>query len=285
MKFQYLGTAAAEGWPAVFCKCEHCLRAAEAGGKNIRTRSQAIINGDLLLDLPPDTYLHKLQHGLELSAVKYLLVTHCHMDHFYPQELSIRGSCYSPVMESPEMDVYCAAETKALFDRCTAGEIDEASMSALHWHILQPFEAVQAGPYTVTPLPANHMGQGNQPFVYHIVDEQGVSVYYLHDSGYYFPEVWDYFKRQKPADLISLDTTNGKISYNKGYGGHMGAPDILRVVREMREIGLADEHTRCVMNHFSHNGHLLHEELEALARPEGIEVAYDGMTLELTGRK
>ena len=51
MKFRYLGTAAAEGWPAVFCNCDNCMRAKKAGGRNLRTRSQAIINDDLLLSL------------------------------------------------------------------------------------------------------------------------------------------------------------------------------------------------------------------------------------------
>ena len=92
MQFQYLGTAAAEGWPAVFCRCKYCLEAQRLGGKNIRTRSQAIVNDDLLLDLPPDTYMHKLMNHLDLSRVKYLFVTHFHMDHFYPQELTVRGS-------------------------------------------------------------------------------------------------------------------------------------------------------------------------------------------------
>ena len=101
MEFTYLGTAAAEGWPAVFCRCKYCLEAQRLGGKNIRTRSQAIINDDLLIDLPPDTYLHKLAHNLDLTRVKYLLLTHCHMDHFYPQELTVRGSCYSVDMVSP----------------------------------------------------------------------------------------------------------------------------------------------------------------------------------------
>ena len=51
MQFQYLGTAAAEGWPAVFCRCKYCLEAQRLGGKNIRTRSQAIVNDDLLSGL------------------------------------------------------------------------------------------------------------------------------------------------------------------------------------------------------------------------------------------
>ena len=42
MKLQYLGTAAAEGWPALFCTCDNCARARAAGGKNIRTRRKAL---------------------------------------------------------------------------------------------------------------------------------------------------------------------------------------------------------------------------------------------------
>ena len=38
MKIRFLGTAAAEGWPAVFCACESCKRAERLGGKDIRTR-------------------------------------------------------------------------------------------------------------------------------------------------------------------------------------------------------------------------------------------------------
>lgn len=87
MKFRYLGTAAAEGWPAVFCNCDHCHRAKKAGGRNIRTRSQALINDDLLIDFPSDSYHHALHCGLDFSACRYLLVTHSHTDHFSPTDL------------------------------------------------------------------------------------------------------------------------------------------------------------------------------------------------------
>ena len=35
------------------------------------------------------------------------------------------------------------------------------------------------------------------------------------------------------------------------------------------------------MNHFSHNGHLLYDELVKLAAPHDIEISYDGMKLTL----
>ena len=51
MKVTFLGTAAAEGFPAVFCNCRFCKEARVLGGKNLRTRSQSIVNDDLLIDL------------------------------------------------------------------------------------------------------------------------------------------------------------------------------------------------------------------------------------------
>ena len=56
MKLTFLGTAAAEGFPAIFCNCEYCKEARKLGGKNIRSRSQTLINDDLLIDLPADSY-------------------------------------------------------------------------------------------------------------------------------------------------------------------------------------------------------------------------------------
>lgn len=51
MKLTYFGTAAAEGWPGIFCHCVYCERAKQLGGKNIRTRSQALLDDTLLFDL------------------------------------------------------------------------------------------------------------------------------------------------------------------------------------------------------------------------------------------
>ena len=55
MQLHYLGTAAAEGFPGLFCDCDTCRRARAEGGRSLRTRSQALIDGRLLIDLPADT--------------------------------------------------------------------------------------------------------------------------------------------------------------------------------------------------------------------------------------
>ena len=42
MKLQFLGTAAAERIPAMFCACDTCKRALRAGGRNIMKHKIAL---------------------------------------------------------------------------------------------------------------------------------------------------------------------------------------------------------------------------------------------------
>ena len=74
MKIQFLGTAAAEAAPAVFCACDHCRYAREKGGKEIRTRSGALIDGKIKIDFGPDSYAHSLQYGLDYSLLHSVLL-------------------------------------------------------------------------------------------------------------------------------------------------------------------------------------------------------------------
>ena len=47
MNIRFLGTAAAEGIPGIFCQCPACRAARAAGGRELRTRSGAIVDGRL----------------------------------------------------------------------------------------------------------------------------------------------------------------------------------------------------------------------------------------------
>ncbi len=56
MKVTYLGTGAAEGIPALFCNCEYCKSVKKRGGKEVRSRAQVIVDGELSIDFPPDAF-------------------------------------------------------------------------------------------------------------------------------------------------------------------------------------------------------------------------------------
>ena len=53
MKLKYLGTAAAEGLPGIYCECDNCKKSRKLGGKNIRSRSQALIHPMMAEDETP----------------------------------------------------------------------------------------------------------------------------------------------------------------------------------------------------------------------------------------
>ena len=65
-----------------------------------------LINDDLLIDLPADTYMHALNGELRLDKVKHLLITHSHVDHFYPLELTNKVVPYAHNQQSEKLKVY-----------------------------------------------------------------------------------------------------------------------------------------------------------------------------------
>ncbi len=60
MEIQYLGTAAAEGLPALFCDCETCRKARVAGGKEVRTRTQAVVDRRVLIFRQTHTHMRSV---------------------------------------------------------------------------------------------------------------------------------------------------------------------------------------------------------------------------------
>lgn len=274
MKFTYLGTAAAEGWPAVYCNCDHCKRAKAAGGRNIRTRSQALVNDDLLIDYPADTYAHALANRLDLSAVRYLLFTHSHMDHCEPLDLAFRmESCYAHGMTCADLDIYGNEACKKRLENVMAVYHDEKAN--YNYTVVNPFEPFEFGSYKVTPLKAHHSSPSD---LVYIIQSEGKTILYLHDTGTRIEESIDYLVSNKiKADLVSYDCTFVALPSS---GGHMGL-DTNVVMRDLfLEKGIIDTNTINVVNHFSHNGKLIYDELVPVARELGFETSYDGMVIE-----
>ncbi len=150
MHIRLLGTAAAEGWPAVFCRCESCARARVAGGKNIRTRSGATVDGRYQFDFGPDAYHHALA-GNDLSAVEHLIFTHSHQDHLAPADLDMRRPPFAHGVTHPlrlwgNGSVVSAVRAKYPSPEKLGLELTQ----------LNPFEPVEIGHATVVPLLADH---------------------------------------------------------------------------------------------------------------------------------
>ena len=271
MKLKYLGTAAAEGFPAIFCNCKYCNEAKKLGGKNIRTRSQAIINDNLLIDLPADTYMHFLQNDIEGDKIEYLIITHAHGDHFYPRELLVRGGGYANNTRTDKLKLFCTEKTLNVIYT-----VVDKLPKTVEATIIKPYAPTMIGEYRITALPARHM-PSSDPVIYIIEGDK--TLLYAHDTGYFFDEVFEYIENNKIVfDMVSLDCTNVDIPISDTEG-HMGFPNIERVLDKLSSIGAITNATIKYVNHFSHNANPLHHILEERAKNYDCNVAYDGCTV------
>jgi len=270
MEIVFLGTSAAEGWPGVFCSCRYCERARELGGRNVRTRSSVVIDRKFLIDLTPDTYLNSLRFNIDLSKIRYLFVTHSHQDHFYPQELYMRGEPFAHLPEEAILEIFGNYNVIK-----TLEEKINCERTKIRLHRVSPFERIEHEDFTLVPLLADH-SQGEEALVF-IIKIGEKTIFYGHDSGWYPEATWEYLK-DFYIDLAIFDCTFGGIDQRKG---HMGIQAIIEAKGVLEKSGSIDPRSICVATHFSHNGGLLYDELVERLNPYGFLVAYDGMVLHI----
>ena len=278
MKIKILGTAAYERVPAMFCSCPICTYALEHGGKDIRTQAQTLINDDLLVDFGQDNYLHFLRFGLGMQKVKYLLLTHAHSDHFMPNELVQTRAPYGHNDMEP-IKVYGGKECEEKYK--TRADDDPAKTEYI---LVEPYKAFQAGRYTITPLPARH-GTAD-PYVY-IIQDGEKTLFYDHDSGISFDEVYDFIgKGGYRFDMVIGDCTNAMLHFDRLHG-HKSLIDNQNHRAKLTELGAVNGATQWIVTHFSHNGlvqdgkPLPHEAFSKIVEDAGMICAYDGIELEI----
>ena len=273
MKLQFLGTAAAEGVPSLFCRCDTCKKARERGGREIRTRSQAIVNGCLLIDLPSDTFSHCADNGIDLSRVNNCIITHVHGDHTFPWELYHlrRGNSVLPD-DYEGFHLYGSEDISARF-----ADPMKSTNDRLKIHTVNAFEPFELCGMKITALKAKH-GTAN-PYFY-MIEDGDRAILYAHDTELFPDETWEYLRGQSVKfSVVSLDCTGGAFEYIEKYN-HMYLGLNKKCKDMLFEFGLADENTRFILNHFSHNGlNVNYKEFCEAVEPLGFEVSYDGMEI------
>lgn len=276
MKLQFLGTAAAEGVPSLFCQCEVCRKARERGGREIRSRSQAIVNDRLMIDFPCDTFSHVTQHGIDLSRVRNFLITHVHGDHTFPWELCNirRGRAHFREDGIDGVHFYGSEDVAPRFEAQIKEVVDR-----IHVHTVAPFAPFTVENMKITALKAKH-GTAH-PYIY-MIEDGNSAMLYGHDTDVFCEETWEYLKGASVVfDLVSLDCTGGAHE-DLNYSGHMCLGRNITCRNRMMECGIANGDTVFVLNHFSHNGlNVNYLEFSQLAQQNGFEISYDGMTVEV----
>lgn len=274
MKFQFLGTAAAEGIPSMFCDCEVCRISRERGGRHLRSRAQAVVDGKLLIDFGPDTYFHFTRFGLNLTDIENCLITHSHFDHLSTLELAVLQEWGAHPREGYRFNLFGSRDLE-----CIKPEFIEKLGGKLSVNIIPPFVPTKIGKYTVTALNAWH--GTTEPFIYLISDGEK-TVLYANDTDSLPEASMDYLKKTRPIiDLVAADCTAGN-SPEIMYRAHMGMIQNRELRGALIELGCITADTPYYLNHFSHNGYdVLYDEFCEIVEKEGFKVAFDGLEIEL----
>lgn len=278
MKIQFLGTAAAEGVPAMFCDCQSCRNIRALGEAEFRTRTQVLIDGELSVDFPPEAYAHSLKFGVNLSALKYIFVTHSHMDHFYAHDFILRGYRYASGFFSP-LQIYGNSEVAAVFAECTRREMKPSVAPNVQMNVISPYMRYAVSDYTLLTLPAVH-SRTEQAMLFYI--ERGDKGYlHLHDTALPDDGLYNFLRENNAhAQAVALDCT-----YAARTGiprpRHMNIEDCAHVMQKLKAAGVCDDDTKFIITHFSHNSNPLRANLKELEMSYGVTAAYDGMEIEV----
>jgi hypothetical protein len=275
MKLKYLGTAAAEGIPGVFCNCDICNQCRNAGEKNIRTRSQALLDDAILIDFPADTYMHMLMHRVRLDKIQTCLITHSHSDHLYSPEIVMRVGAMAHGPEGTLTFYVTQDGYEKLMAEIHHFSLENSDRVKIH-KIENKFENFTVQGYQVTPLSADHSAEYGS--VIYAIEHEGKRLLYAHDTGIFPDETWAYLERVEFCfDCVSLDCTAFRLHGWKT--GHMDLESCVAVKDRMMRVGAADQDTKFVLNHFSHNAVYLHEQMQKIADQYNFTVAWDGMEI------
>ena len=272
MELLLLGTAAAEGWPAPFCSCEACEKGAKWGGPNIRTRSGALIDNELKIDFGPDTVM-QMQRSGAICAVRTILFTHPHSDHFVASELEWSAAPFS-LTPPPKGSIELCGNVDVLAGIHRAfGKYNPERLPYVYREFKAGDHFTTIAGDEVWAMPADHCPGASVLRI----RRRGKTIFYGHDSGLYPQATLDQLSDGIPLDIALLDCTNGGLDTNHH---HMCASGVVKMVTELRQRKAIVDRTRVIATHFSHGGKWMHEELVRYFGPHRIEVAYDAMVVE-----
>ena len=273
MRVFFLGTGAAEGIPALFCDCQICTEAKRRGGADKRTRSSILIDDVIKVDLPPDTLAHVHNYScVNLARLQHLLFTHSHDDHFAVREIQYLSPNFAPRRKEP-LQVWTTHEIIRKMLPEMAHFFEEAP---LRFHPLVPFVEFVVGHLRVTPLTARH--KKDELCLNFLIRDGDRTLLYASDTGWYDEQTWQFLEG---AQINTSIIECGKGVSKSSYDGHMSVDEVLKMRDRLLLTGGLASDAQIYVTHISHTGLLLHDQMVHLLAPHGVQVAWDGLEIEV----
>lgn len=268
MDIRLLGTGAADGIPGLFADDDVSRYARENGGKDVRTRSAALVDGALKIDLPPDTLMQLQRDRLSGTDWTALIFTHSDDDHLALDQIQYAMIPFTPHDHLP-FTIYANSDVARLI----RARYPEWPMEIVETRSFEPFTH---GSHRITPIRARHITEEDCHNL--IVQADGKTLLYATDTGIWPEETFEFLK-DFAIDLLVIECTDGLCQPD--YHGHLGIKECVHVVNRLRNQGTLSERSRVITTHHASRGEARHCDLERLLQPHGIEPGYDGLLIQI----
>lgn len=268
MRIRLLGTGAADGIPGWFSDTEVSAHAREHGGKDVRTRSGALVDGHLKIDLSPDTSWQLQRDGLDARDWTGIVFTHSHDDHLAVDEIQYGLHPFNDHEYLP-YTIYGNESVCARIEEHYPGW----PIELVRTRSFEPFAHMD---FEITPVRAHHgVDEDTQNL---LIERDGRTLLYATDTGIWEEPTWSFLEGRTVHALV-LECTEGVRSTH--YAGHLDTDECIAVVRRLRVQGTLPHGAPVFTTHHSHLGGGTHAELEAVLGPEGVGVGYDGLEFDV----
>ncbi len=291
MKLTFLGTGAAEGVPALYCRCRECIQARQNGGKDIRTRSALRIGETHQIDLPPETFYQMIKTNLDMYSIEHLLVTHSHLDHFQFEFLFEK--VMSKENNGKPVNLYLSVEAwnflKELLKPFEKKQSDKRIRTLWDWVKINPVKAYtnfRAGEIQVKTIEGNHTawGENEKSLNYLLILPNGKKLLYALDTGFYTDRTWEFLAGEGIDVLIMECTFGGRKDRDDFPESHLDINSFIKMLQRMEKEGIINQDTEIYATHINPHHGLLHHEIQKAFNElttYRITVAYDGLVFHI----
>jgi phosphoribosyl 1,2-cyclic phosphate phosphodiesterase len=252
MEITFLGTGTSHGVPVITCDCAVCQ---SQDPKNKRTRSSLWVREketSLLIDTATEFRIQALEANIQ--KVDGVLYTHCHADHVFGfDDLRV----FSKLTQT-SIPVYgngpTITELRDVFSYVFRKTQEGGGKPQVETIVVKDSFRVQD--VVVQPIPIFH---GVLPILGYRIGKLA----YITDCSYIPPSSLEL--------LQDLDTLILGVIRHEPHPTHLNVAQALHLTRKLK----------AKRTYFTHISHLLEHEEMSEALPEGVYLAYDGLTIRI----
>lgn len=247
MQIQVLGSGASDGWPNPWCDCPSCAAARDQ--RVVRGQSSVLVDGRLLVDLPPTAALH------DLTGVRAVLVTHHHVDHHFAQAWAWHAWAQAGA------PLTVLAPPSVLAEARFAPGVTAVPV--------RPGEMHDVLGYEVRVLAANHVADA---VLYDVTGPDGARLLYAADTGP-LPQPSVDACADRAFDVALLELTGGTLATHLSLSTWPGQ------VARLRAVGAVGDGTVLCATHLGH-GNPPPDRLDRVLADLGARAVRDGEVLD-----